>query len=69
MKQEEKLKEIQLRYQSVKKVEIVSEKQSVPSSIPKEEVINRLRRLKYPATLFGEDDDARYQRLLGLEEK
>lgn len=34
--------------------------------IPKEEVIKRLRYLKQPITLFGEDDDARAARLKAL---
>ena len=37
--------------------------------MPRTEVIVRLRQLKQPATLFGESDESRYQRLLHLEEK
>lgn len=37
--------------------------------VPLKEVIHRLRAMKQPATLFGETEEDRYQRLLAFEER
>lgn len=42
---------------------LVEEKNIDDLNLPKQEVIRRLRFLKQPVTLFGEDDDARLDRL------
>ncbi|KAL4447757.1 hypothetical protein ABPG75_004976 [Micractinium tetrahymenae] len=39
-----------------------------PASLPKEEVVRRLRALGEPATLFGESDEQRFERLLLAEQ-
>lgn len=38
-------------------------------TVQKAEIVFRLRLMKQPATLFGESDEDRYQRLLMMEEK
>jgi hypothetical protein len=38
-----------------------------PDLRPKADVIARLRHLKQPATLFGESDSDRFQRLVDFE--
>ncbi|KAG6483306.1 pre-mRNA-splicing factor 18-like [Zingiber officinale] len=49
---------------SKKPLEILSEEQRIDDLVlPRQEVIRRLRILKQPITLFGEDDDARLDRL------
>ncbi|KAF8401697.1 hypothetical protein HHK36_012643 [Tetracentron sinense] len=49
---------------SSKTLETLTEEQKIDDLVlPKQEVIRRLRFLKQPITLFGEDDDARLDRL------
>lgn len=47
--------------------ETLQEDKEVPVS--RKEVINRLRKLRHPGTIFGEIDLDRYNRLLSIEEK
>ena len=64
------MREIQEKY-AVKEVPITKESQQIEEEkrkeIPKDEVISRLRHLKQPATLFGESDDQRFNRLVECE--